>query len=202
MCRRAVDCSTHCMLRCTQSTVAIALYDRLHSTGEKIIWLPCCQEISRNPDTLCITPALGPAVPAMTDIGYGQALKEPVDMAYTWGSFMDVSQHTGNKPLGGTGGQRLHAFAKWAFESAFPSSTGHSSPCIIVGGHSLWFRSFFREFIPTNATAEYCVAAKNKKMMNGGAVAFTLRCVPGEDGHKQYKILPESVRVVFKGFSK
>jgi hypothetical protein len=195
------------MPRCVQSTVAIALYDRLQATGEKITWLPCCQEISRNPDTLCITPALGPAVPAMTDVGYAQALKQPIDMEFTWSNFMDLSQHTGNKPLGGTGGQRLHAFAKWAFESAFTDNNGvpgsaHPSPCIIVGGHSLWFRSFFREFIPTNATPENCVKAKNKKMMNGGAVAFTLRCVSGEDDHKQYKIVPESVRVVFKGFSK
>ena len=142
----------------------------------------------------------------MTDIGYAQGLKQPIDMEFTWSNFMDLSQHTGNKPLGGTGGQRLHAFAKWAFESAFMDNNGvpgsaHPSPCIIVGGHSLWFRQFFREFIPTNATAENCVKAKNKKMMNGGAVAFTLRCVSGGDDHKQYKILPESVRVVFKGFS-
>lgn len=145
----------------------------------------------------------------MTDIGYGVALKNPVDMASAWANFMDLSQHTGNKPLSGNGGQRLHAFAKWAFDSAFKDNNGtpttpHPSPCpcIIVGGHSLWFRSFFREFIPDNATETYCVAAKNKKMRNGGAVAFTLRCLTDNAGVKQYKIVPESVRVVFMGFSK
>ena len=128
---------------CPQSTVAIGLHDRLVTTGEKIVWLPCCQEISRNPDTLCITPAKGPAKPAMTDVAYGASLKkpfQPVDMAAAWSTFMDLSQHTGEKPLKGTGGQRLHAFADWAFTKAFSGKQNHPSPCIIVGGHSLWFR--------------------------------------------------------------
>ena len=116
-------------LRRAVTTVAIALHDRLSERGEKIMWLPCCQEISRNPDTLCITPAEGPAKPAMTDVSYGFALKDPhkaVNMTKAYEKFMDLSQHTGNKPLGGTGGQRLHAFAEWS--AALPLPPTPSAP--------------------------------------------------------------------------
>jgi hypothetical protein len=64
-------------LRRAVSTVAIALYDRLRRTGEKIVWLPACQEISRNPDTLCITPvclyvslSFAPAPPHLHHVGH------------------------------------------------------------------------------------------------------------------------------------
>lgn len=117
-------------LRRAVTTVAIALHDRLSARGEKIMWLPCCQEISRNPDTLCITPAEGPAKPAMTDVSYGFALKgahKAVNMTKAYEKFMDLSQHTGNKPLGGTGGQRLHAFAEWSatLPPSLPCTTKH-----------------------------------------------------------------------------
>jgi hypothetical protein len=46
--------------------------------------------------------------------------------------------------------------AQAAREGASSSAASGSAPCVIVGGHSLWFRSFFREFLPQSASEGYC----------------------------------------------
>lgn len=188
------------VLRRAVSTVAIALNDRLAKTGEKIVWLPCCQEISRNPDTLCITPAFdGKSNKAQASKFDESAVSVGVDLKAAYGKTMDLSQHTGNKPLSSNGGKRLHEFAQWCFDRG-PKSVGDQPPYIIVGGHSLWFKAFFKEFLPHHATEKWVHRSRNKKLKNGGAVAFTLRSYATTDGKRQYKILPESMRVVFQGW--
>ena len=90
--------------------------------------MSACQEISRNIDTMGIAPA-----------GTAPSLWLP-DPSMSASTSFDASSHLGNKSLSTPGHQRLLDFAAWAADR--PEET------IIVGGHSVWFRSFFQLFLP------------------------------------------------------
>lgn len=81
-------------------------------------------------------------------------------------TLIDTENNGGNKPIFGTGLQRLQAFSKWAMD--------RPEEVIIVAGHSLWFRHFFRTYLAGAELSELAQEAKDLKMCNGGAVAFTL----------------------------
>ena len=84
----------------------------------------------------------------------------------------------------------LQAFNAWVFSR--PEDT------IIVGGHSLWFKSFFQTYVPHTADLE----SKKKKIVNSGAVSFSLHKSEhnNKDGMPMYRIDPESVSTVYGGF--
>jgi len=73
---------------------------------------------------------------------------------------------------------------------------------VVVGGHSLFFRGFFREFLPVGSNP---FGARDTKIANGGVVALTLErgTVQGPDGSSvvQYRVAPESVAEVHLGFA-
>mmetsp|Transcript_33117 Transcript_33117/g.64006 ORF Transcript_33117/g.64006 Transcript_33117/m.64006 type:complete len:98 (-) Transcript_33117:67-360(-) len=72
----------------------------------------------------------------------------------------------------------------------------NSSSVIIAGGHSLYFRNFFRAFLPHKSAHP----SKNHKIKNGGAVAFTFcRAQPGTN-KPIYLIEETSITEVFLGF--
>ena len=87
----------------------------------------------------------------------------------------------------------MQAFSEWAFKR--PEET------IVVGGHSLFFRSFFREFLPAG---ENPLTARDSKIANGGVVAFTLDRgtveAAGSPSQVQYRVDPDSVAEVHLGF--
>ena len=67
--------------------------------------------------------------------------------------------------------------------------------CVICGGHSLWFKSFFQCYLPRSSVH----IGKRKKMVNGGCVAFDLLKIEGKDG-PIYMIDEDSMKVVYGGF--
>lgn len=79
-------------------------------------------------------------------------------------------------------------FCSWAFAS------DHGT--LIVFGHSLFFRSFFREFLPDKLAH----AAKKSKIVNAGAVEFTLESFVAPGRGVVYSILPESIIAHHGGF--
>lgn len=179
---KSVVCSSN--LRRAAQTVALGLQSRLGRSREKVHCLSALQEISTNVDTLSITPAregprkLGNGVPA--------ALRD--------GDRWDSSANSGNKRLRGRGLERLQAFSEWTFK--------RDEPCVIAGGHSLFFRAFFREFLPAGSNP---LTARDNKVANGGVVAFTLErgTVEGagdEPAQIQYRVVPESLVEVHLGF--
>ncbi|GMH81180.1 hypothetical protein TrST_g11764 [Triparma strigata] len=169
-------------LRRAISTICIGFRSRLTSSpSSKIIIHPSLQEISRNPDTLSITPP--------------QTLVEPSwiekrlypNVVHSLQNQCDMTFHTGNKPLTSNGGLRMSEFCDFAFTL--------NEDVLICGGHSLWFRSYFRQYLPSSSKH----VAKVKKMVNGGCVKFeVLRAVKGGKG--VYVIDEESIRVVYGGF--
>lgn len=96
--------------------------------------------------------------------------------------------HTGNKPLDTNGLKRMNAFCDYAFNVK-------DKEVLIVGGHSIYFRSFFKTFLPYDMMH----ISKIKKMVNGGTVAITLikAQFPNE---VRYVIDPTSITVVYGGF--
>ena len=98
-----------------------------------------------------------------------------------------MSLHEGNKPRCTNGLKRMTQFTSLIFQM----KALVEKEVLIIGGHSLWFRSFFREFLPR----ELDHISKKKKMVNGGLVAFTLIKM----GDK-VAIDPDSVQVIYGGF--
>ena len=93
-------------LRRAISTVAVALRDRFGArASENVKVLTCLQEISRNPDTLSLTPAGAQPVPSW--IERGKSKLDSLDFASFYAQRLDVSQYEGNKKLKSTGGERL-----------------------------------------------------------------------------------------------
>ena len=64
------------------------------------------------------------------------------------------------------------------------------TPHLVVAGRSLWFQSFFREYLPAEAEHD----GKRFKVANGGVVACVL-----ERGSLDF-VRPESIKAVHKGF--
>jgi len=173
-------------LRRAISTAAIGFRDRLDRRlpDDKVMILPQLQEISRNPDALCITPSRGAVLPSWIDRDvdgpyFDRVYREQVDTA---------SFHDGNKPLDTNGLKRLEAFCRVVFDRI-------ERDAVVAAGHSLWFRSFFRVYLPRG----FDHVSKKKKLINGGCVSFTLMKRSTSAGDK-FMIDPKSIHVIYGGF--
>lgn len=167
-------------LRRALQTIVIALQDRLlapaEDSGAVVHVLSALQEVSTNVDTVSIlAPGAAPTLPRVPEL-----LQAPAKF--------DVSRNRGNKPLRGTGQERILQFCHFAFDDA-------REDAVVLGCHSLWARYFFQELLPSETKS----LAKTAKIANGGIVQCDL--VRGYvDSVKVYCIDPASVRVVYKGF--
>jgi len=168
-------------LRRAISTMAIGLKDRLDKNYESdnIMILQELQEISFNPDALSITPAKGTCKLAFTDPKFLEPYFE---------NRMDTSKLLGNKPIDSNGLKRLNAFCDFLF-------TNVKKENVVAGGHSLYFRSFFKTFLPK----DYDHISKVKKIQNGGCVGFTLEKKTTDAG-VFYEVTPGSIVVLYVGF--
>jgi hypothetical protein len=156
---------------------------RIEGKEEKILLHSALQEISRNPDTMAVTPANCVPVASWMDAGH-----KDTKVAKIYKSFLDPEFHTGNKALDANGQQRLQAFNKWAFEN-------QDMGTLICYGHSLWFKSFFKEFLP----ADSAHISKTKKMENCAAIKLTVKRV-SVGRQFTYIIDEKSIKKVYKGF--
>lgn len=171
-------------LRRATATMAVGLQDRFAKAlpDDKMILLPALQEISFNPDALCITLPHAKVLPAWMD---------PAIVAQIYDKQTDSRLYTGNKPVNGKGIDRLRDFCTLVFTEFA------SKDAIIAAGHSLWFRSFFRTYLPHSSTH----ISKKKKLINGGLVGFTLQRLKDPDtGDFHYMIDPTSIAVLHGGF--
>jgi hypothetical protein len=172
-------------LRRAISTMAGGFRDRLaRRSGDKILVIPSLQEISRNPDTLSITPPYTTVTASWVDQNSTMC-----DFQAIFNTQMDMSLHSGNKPVKTNGLLRMNAFNEFVFSSAIAEDH------VICGGHSIWFRSYFKTFLPYQVNHP----SKTKKIVNGGVVAFDLLQLKTPKGNK-YMVDPKSIRVVYGGF--
>lgn len=171
-------------LRRAISTMAASFQDRLkRNPNETIMVLPCLQEISRNPDTLSITPPQTNVAPSWIDVSYTK-----VDFKTIFARQVDMNLHLGNKPIDTNGYKRMKEFCHVMFKDV-------DEEFVVVGGHSIWFRSFFKEFLPRDSDH----VGKKKKVVNCGAVSFDL-CKTVDGGVERFMIDEDSVKVVYGGF--
>lgn len=170
-------------LRRSISTIIAAFQNRLRRTEESVLVLPSLQEISRNPDTLSLTPARTVVTPSWLDESY-----DLCDFGSMFSSQVDMKYHIGNKPIDTNGYRRMREFCHVIFSDMNEDN-------IIVGGHSIWFRSFFKQFLPNHSIH----MSKNKKIVNCGAVSFEL-CKTMGDGMEQFLIEESTIRVIYGGF--
>eukprot|EP00930_Biecheleria_cincta_P070266 TRINITY_DN5790_c0_g1_i2.p1 TRINITY_DN5790_c0_g1~~TRINITY_DN5790_c0_g1_i2.p1 ORF type:complete len:435 (-),score=89.52 TRINITY_DN5790_c0_g1_i2:72-1376(-) len=176
------------ILRRAISTALLALGPRfLKSTvaRDRVFLMTSLQEISRNVDTLAITPSRAlPKVPPDE-----AKMKNMGDlMSHFYKTRLDHRHNVGNKSLSLKANKRQDQFVNWVFEQK-------EVDCIIVAGHSLWFREFFKSFLPKSSSHE----AKTSKMVNCGVVAFDLYSTT-QHGTKVIRILPESIKEIYGGF--
>mmetsp|Transcript_10421 Transcript_10421/g.28809 ORF Transcript_10421/g.28809 Transcript_10421/m.28809 type:complete len:362 (-) Transcript_10421:180-1265(-) len=171
-------------LRRAVSTLVVGFKDRLsRKPDDKILIIPSLQEISRNPDTLSITPAQTPIQASWIEKGS----KEIADFQNVFNSQLDMGLHMGNKPLDTNGLKRMNEFCEFLYSQ--------KDEYFVVGGHSIWFRSFFRMFLPYSVHH----ASKEKKIVNGGVVTFELMKAETRRGPR-YMIDPKTIQVVYGGF--
>lgn len=173
-------------LRRAVATTTLALFPRIERTGEKIHVLSSLQEISRNPDTYALSDA-----GTIADVPFDRLAPHCGGMTgkFEPNNVFDLSQNFGNKSTSFYGIKRLKSFAAWAM--------GRPENIIIVGGHSLWFKTFFQTYLPHGCDHE----AKRLKITNSGVMAFTLYEGTADDGEPRYRIEPESLKTIFGGFT-
>lgn len=191
-------------LRRAVATIAICLRERFinendsknSSDKEMILVLPSLQEVSRNPDTLILTPPESKIQASWIEKKHDEIV--PFQKMYN--QCFDTSFHKGNKPFDTNGYKRMVEFCDTVFndkakvkKEALPTIT---EDYIIVGGHSIWFRSFFRSFLPENVEH----VSKTRKVVNGGVIAFELMTIDTDTNGTQYMIDPKTIKVVYGGF--
>lgn len=166
-------------LRRAISTLTVAAWPRMVRANEKIHLLSYVQEISRNIDTCALS-----GIKEVPELPFSRIQQHCPGAGP--GNF-NASMNLGSKSTKFTGKQRIEAFQKWCFEQP--------QQYIIVGGHSLWFKYFFQLALPWDLQHR----AKTDKMTNSGVVAFDLY---KSNSGKQVCINPESLEVVYGGFTK
>mmetsp|Transcript_42232 Transcript_42232/g.105549 ORF Transcript_42232/g.105549 Transcript_42232/m.105549 type:complete len:352 (+) Transcript_42232:67-1122(+) len=166
-------------------TVAIGFWGRLQRTGERIHILSDLQETSANVDTMSLSKPKG--LPPL--LALGAALEYP---QFEADKRFEVTENKGQKQMFEPGVHRIARFAGWCFDSK--EASGNT---IIVSGHSLYFKTFFQMYLGRNVDH----ISKKKKIVNAGAVAFTLER-GSVDGKTLMRIDPSSISVVVGGFSK
>ena len=173
-------------LRRAISTIAAGFSERLKRRPfDKITIVPALQEISRNPDTLSVTPAQTNVTASWIE----KDAKEICDFQAIFDNRFEMHLHKGNKPLNTNGLKRMTEFCNYAFTV--------NEDTVIVGGHSIWFRSFFKTFLPYSVDHQ----SKTRKIVNCGAVGFTLFKKTNGSNTPVFVIDPSSVTVVYGGFS-
>jgi hypothetical protein len=172
-------------LRRATSTLAGGFRDRLaRRPDDKILVIQSLQEISRNPDTLSITPAH-----TSIQASWIEKTSKLCDFQDIFNSQTDMSLHTGNKPVKTNGLKRMQDFCEFVY------SPSVKEEYVIVGGHSIWFRDFFQMFLPYSVFH----VSKTKKIVNGGIVTFEIMKAETRRG-PSYMIDPKTIRVVYGGF--
>ncbi|EDQ89033.1 uncharacterized protein MONBRDRAFT_32599 [Monosiga brevicollis MX1] len=185
-------------LRRCLSTAIVALYDRLKRSEEKLVILPWLQEITNNPDSVSITPAFTLPRPSWFD--RNAPIMKPFDMNKSYATMLDPTENFGNKPVKGNGKQRIDAFNEvpalycirlilWLFSDAVDTDT------VVLCGHSLWFMSYFKEFLPLDSNHP----SKKKKMKNGAIVYLQVSLYETQQGKVRLDLsglFPQTIHII------
>lgn len=179
-------------LRRAAHTAAIAFMDRFERTKEKLFVNDALQEMARNVDAFALAGEAFDAVPytGITNVAKDKGtLKSIVEETVKF----DVESNAGNKGIGRRGATDCLRFAHWATS---PSAVPKECEAIIATGHSIYFKEFFKLFLPSASEHD----AKTKKIVNCGVIAFELKKYEHEKKGVFYSIDEKSIETVYGGF--
>ena len=163
--------------RCVES-VFVGLQKRLDKTNEYVYLVSSLQELTSNMDGISLSKAN--AVPPFS---------------YEYNAYInriDVQYKDGYKSKCVTGDKRLNEFLNWMFLCNETKDINN----IIVAGHSLYFKTLFRQYLPKTSNHD----GKSNKIKNGGIVAIKLTKIQLKNDITKYYINPDSIQVVYQGF--
>ena len=138
------------------------------------------QEITYNPDGNAVAPPYNPPPVSWIEA----EIAEP-DIVRAYKSKLDMSMHTGTKDITSNGLRRMMEFNEWLFNA-------NSAEMVVAVGHSLWFKSYFNEFLPRRSDA----TVKKKKLPNCGMVEFVVECVTDFENNPVYLIDASSIKTL------
>ncbi|RNF11454.1 hypothetical protein TraAM80_00900 [Trypanosoma rangeli] len=180
-------------LRRAMETALVAMKPRISSTRERILVDSSLQECSRNIDAQTLSTERGKLVPFKM-----AKMVSPDEM----GTYFDAHLNAGNKTAAVNVYGRIDEFVRHLFggsqadsylpaTSSAPGNAGLKE--VIVVGHSVFFRCFFRRFLPPSSRH----ISKTSKLRNCGVVAFEL--LRNESTNEVY-IDESTITVLHKGF--
>jgi broad specificity phosphatase PhoE len=170
--------ATSNLRRAIQTAVATMRLRAERAKKDKLFIISAAQEMSRNIDTQSW---LGEKEIPKYDLGL-KTFAAAEDL-------FDARYNFGNKSIASKGLQRQLDFCRWAFQL--------DQEVVVVFGHSLWFKSFFKNFLPQFNQHE----SKKHKIVNCGVVAFELS-EGSYKGQKLYLVDDKKIKVVYGGFAK
>lgn len=179
-------------LRRAAHTAAIAFMDRFERTKEKLFVNDALQEMARNVDAFALAGEAFDAVPytGITNVAKDKGtLNTIVEETVKF----DVESNAGNKGIGRRGATDCLRFAHWATS---PSAVPKECEAIIATGHSIYFKEFFKLFLPSASKHD----AKSKKIVNCGVIAFELKKYEHEKKGVFYSIDENLIETVYGGF--
>ena len=179
-------------LRRAAHTAAITFMDRFERTKEKLFVNGALQEMARNVDAFALAGEAFDAVPytGITNVAKDKGtLNTIVEETVKF----DVESNAGNKGIGRRGATDCLRFAHWATS---PSAVPKECEAIIATGHSIYFKEFFKLFLPSASKHD----AKSKKIVNCGVIAFELKKYEHEKKGVFYSIDENSIETVYGGF--
>ena len=179
-------------LRRAAHTAAIAFMDRFERTKEKLMVNDALQEMARNVDAFALAGDAFDAVPytGITNVAKDKGtLKTILEETVKF----NVESNAGNKGVRRRGATDCLRFAHWATS---PNAVPKECETIIATGHSIYFREFFKLFLPSSSEHD----AKSKKIVNCGVIAFELKKYEHEKEGVFFSIDEKSIEPVYGGF--
>eukprot|EP01084_Bolivina_argentea_P260315 439569_1 len=173
--------------RCIE-TVSLGLFDRLNESGEDIILHSALQEMTRNIDgiSLCWEDQRPPLSLPMRNLEN----EYQVDWEGWFNDRIKTETKAGFKSPDRRGDDRMRTFVHWLFQQP--------QEIIIISGHSLWNRNFFRAYLPK----ELQHIGKTCKIANGGIIACKFNKLKVQPGLMRYAIDSKTITPIVKDFEK
>lgn len=168
-------------LRRAAATIYIGLFARLKKVGEKVHLLSTLQEMSRNVDTVAVSPPRKIARMPVLERRYGEN---------GYKSKFECAAQAGNKSVFRRAYKDFLQFNEWVFT--------RKEDTIIVAGHSLWFKQYYKMFLPRDCDHD----AKKFKMVNAGAIGFELTRGTTDNDNTHFRIDPGTMTTIYGGYKR
>ena len=168
--------------------VVILIINRINESKESIVLHSGLQEMTRNIDGLSLSyensrPPLSLPMRSLEN-----------EFNVDWDSWFDdrvnVERKAGFKSPDRRGDERMRSFVTWLFQQP--------QDVVILSGHSLWNRFFFKAYLPK--TLDH--PGKTQKIANGGVIAVKFHQLKVKPNYTRYALEAKSVFPIVKDFEK